>query len=206
MTEALTNFLISFISSTGYWGVFILMGIGTAAIPIPSEVVMVFAGAQAVLEPGTLNYWLIILAGTIGTMIGAYLTYWLGLYGGRPLVEKYGKYILISHNDLGRAERFFQKYGEITVLFGRLIPFFRAYVSFPAGIVKMPFGRFSAYSVIGSFVWAWFLTWLGIRLGSNWQLVQFYFRKFDILIIAILIILIGLYIYRHLKVYPAKLQ
>ncbi len=195
--SAIANWIMSVITSLGYGGVVLLMAIESMNIPLPSEVIMPFAGFQAAL--GTMNIWWAGLAGAIGCVLGSSLSYWIGMIGGRPLIEKYGKYILISHHDLNLAEKWFAKHGEVTVLVGRLLPVIRTFISFPAGITKMNFQRFIIYSFIGSFPWCVALAYLGLKLGENWESLRTYFHGFDWAILALLILGIVWYIWRHIR-------
>jgi len=192
-----SGLIIATISKLGYLGVVLLMAIESACIPLPSEVIMPFSGF--LVFQGRLGLWETALAGAIGCLLGSLLAYWAGLYGGRPLIERYGKYLLISHADLDRADRFFQRYGEVTVFFSRLLPVIRTYISFPAGIAKMNLGRFSLYTFLGSLPWSWGLTYLGLRLGERWSTVKEFFRKFDLLIGVIIVLAIFFYLQRHFR-------
>lgn len=194
---ALTNFITQTISAFGYFGVTILMAIESAAIPLPSEIIMPFAGSLIAL--GRFSLLGIALAGAVGSTIGSWITYWLGRYGGRPLILKYGKYVLISHHDLDLADRFFARYGNWSTLIGRVLPVVRTYISLPAGITRVNFGFFTLTSFAGSFVWSLFLGWLGQKLGEHWKILEFYFRRFDILIVAVVVAFIVFWVWRHLK-------
>lgn len=194
---AITNFVMHTIGTLGYFGVGALMGIESAAIPLPSEIIMPFAGSQ--IPAGRFSLLGIALAGAIGSTIGAWITYWIGRYGGRPLVEKYGKYILISRHDLNLADRFFTRYGLWSTFIGRLLPIVRTFISIPAGITKVSLGLFTLTSLTGSFLWSLLLGWLGQKMGENWKLLEHYFRKFDYLIAAAIILFIILWVRHHLK-------
>jgi membrane protein DedA with SNARE-associated domain len=185
------------ISALGYGGVVLLMAIESANIPLPSEIIMPFSGF--LVARGELNLWLVGLAGAVGCVLGSIISYWLGAYGGRPLIEKYGKYILISHHDLDLADRWFKKYGEITVFFARLLPIVRTFISFPAGISRMKFGRFIIYSFLGSLPWTLALAFLGQKLGDNWENLRRYFHGFDWVILGLIVILIVWWVLRHLR-------
>lgn len=185
------------INSLGYTGVALLMAIESANIPLPSEIIMPFAGF--LVAEGHLNLWLVGLAGGVGCVLGSVVSYWIGAWGGRPLIEKYGKYILISHHDLDLADRWFQKRGEMTVFVGRLLPVVRTFISFPAGISKMHFWRFVLYSFLGSVPWSLALAYLGQKLGENWESLRRYFHGFDWAILALIIIGIIWYVRRHIK-------
>ncbi len=193
----LTHFITQTIDQLGYAGVAILMAVESAAIPLPSEVIMPFAGF--LVEGGRFTLLGLALAGAIGSLIGSLATYALGYYGGRQLIVKYGRYVLITEHDLKLTENFFEKFGKLSVLVGRLLPIVRTFISIPAGIGKVPLGTFVGYCFIGSFIWSYFLAWLGMRLGENWHTLETYFRKFDILIGLLLFIFIIYWIYRHFK-------
>lgn len=195
--SALANWIMGVISAMGYWGVVLLMAIESANIPLPSEIIMPFSGF--LVAEGNMNLWLVGLAGAIGCVLGSILSYWLGAWGGRPLIEKYGKYILISHHDLDLADNWFKKYGEITVFVGRLLPVVRTFISFPAGISKMNFTKFIIYSFLGSLPWCIFLAWLGVKLGENWENLRSYFHGFDWVILGLIIIGLVWYVARHIK-------
>lgn len=194
---AVSSFIINTISVLGYGGIVFLMAIESACIPLPSEVIMPFSGF--LVFDGRFNLWLIALAGAIGCVIGSIIAYWVGMYGGRPLIEKYGKYILISHHDLDLADRWFKKHGDVAIFFSRLLPVVRTYISFPAGIARMKFWHFIAYTFVGSYIWSLGLGYVGLKLGENWENLKNYFRGADYIIAALIIIGIVWWIWRHLK-------
>jgi len=148
---------------------------------------------------GKFSLWQVIIWGTMGNLVGSVIAYFVGIYGGRPLIEKYGKYILISSHDLNQAEIWFKKYGNISVLFSRMLPVIRTFISFPAGVARMPFRKFCLYTLLGSLPWAVLLTYIGIITGENWKDIEVYFRKFDWLIVILAISLIGWWLYSKLK-------
>lgn len=193
----LSHFVTNTISALGYGGVVTLMGIESANIPLPSEVIMPFSGY--LVFTGRFTLWGIALAGGVGCLLGSWLSYWIGAVGGRPLIEKYGKYILISHHDLNLADKWFARWGDITVFVGRLLPVIRTFISFPAGISRVNFWKFSLYSLAGSIIWSYFLGWIGFKLGENWDSLKGYFHKFDYAIGIILLAGLAWYIWRHIK-------
>ena len=195
--SAISAFIVHAISSLGYFGIVLLMGIESACIPLPSEVIMPFSGY--LVYTGQFNLWWAGFFGALGCLLGSILAYTIGYYGGRPLIEKYGKYILISHHDLDKADHWFSKYGDATVFFSRLLPVVRTYISFPAGITKMNFGKFCLYSFLGSFPWTLGLAYVGLRLGEKWDSLKVYFHQFDFVIVIIIIAGIIWYVRRHLK-------
>jgi membrane protein DedA with SNARE-associated domain len=164
---AIAQFIIAVISASGYWGVALLMGIESACIPLPSEVIMPFAGY--LVHMGKLSLLGVATAGAIGCNLGSVVAYWIGAYGGRPLVEKFGRYVLLSQHDLDRVTHYFEKFGGITVFFGRLLPVVRTFIALPAGIAKMPQGRFHLYTFLGSWPWCYALAYVGMRLGDHWD-------------------------------------
>ena len=194
---AISGFIIATISTLGYGGIVLLMAIESACIPLPSEVIMPFSGF--LVYQGRFDIWLIALAGAIGCVIGSVVAYWVGMYGGRPLIEKYGKYILISHHDLDLADRWFKKHGDSVIFFSRLLPVVRTYISFPAGIARMRFWHFIVYTFVGSYIWSWGLGYVGLKLGENWENLKNYFRGADYIIVALIIFGLVWWIYRHLK-------
>ncbi|MFA5158302.1 MAG: DedA family protein [Patescibacteria group bacterium] len=195
--DALANFVTFVISHLGYPGVFLLMALESACIPIPSEFIMPFSGF--LVATGEMNFWTVVFIGSFGNLAGSWLAWWVGHKGGRPLVEKYGKYILLSHHDLDAADKYFQKYGQNTVLFTRLMPVIRTFISLPAGISKMDFKKFSLYTFIGVIPFTAALTYAGVKLKENWAGLQPYFHKFDLLIAVAVILFLVWYIFRHLK-------
>ncbi|MCL5410464.1 MAG: DedA family protein [Patescibacteria group bacterium] len=195
--STIASWIMNVISTLGYGGVILLMAIESANIPLPSEIIMPFSGF--LIAQGELNLWLVGLAGAIGCVLGSIFSYWLGAWGGRPLIEKYGKYIFISHHDLDLADKWFKKHGEVTVFVGRLLPVIRTFISFPAGIARMNFWRFVVYSFLGSLPWSLALAFLGQKLGENWESLRRYFHGFDWIILGLIVIGIVWWIRRHLK-------
>lgn len=187
--------IISLIETTGYFGVFILMTLESAAVLVPSEVTMPFAGFAS--STGFLNFWAAIAAGTAGNLTGSLILYFVGFYGGRPLAEKYGSFIGINKKELEWADKFFLNHGEKTVFFGRLLPVARTYISFPAGLARMSFNRFVFYTTAGSFLWSWFLVYIGWKLGENWQTVEIYFRQADIVIAGVIVATVVWFVWKH---------
>ena len=185
-----------------HWpGVVVLMAIESACIPLPSELIMPLAGWMLIKEQAlTATYTLLAgVYGALGCVIGSVIAYGIGMWGGRPFLEKYGKYILISSHDLNLADRWFDKSGDWVIFVSRLLPVVRTFISFPAGIARMHFVKFLIYSFLGSFIWCAGLAYGGYQLGNHWEQIRIVMRPFDPLIGAILIALIAFYIYRHLK-------
>ena len=198
LVGSVSNFVINLIGNLGYWGVFIGMTLESACIPIPSEIIMPFSGF--VVWQGTTNMTLIgiTIVGALGNLLGSIIAYSIGLKGGRPLLEKYGKYLLITHSKLELADKWFFRYGGEAVLIGRFLPIIRTFISLPAGITHMDLKKFITYTFIGSLPWSFALGFIGTKLGPNWGLIQGYFHIFDIIIeIGILGIIIYL-IYKYI--------
>jgi len=202
--EFLASIVIQVIGFIGYPGVFLLMTVESCGILMPSEVIMPFSGFQVAL--GKMNFWIIVLMGGFGNLAGSALAYWIGMKGGRPLAEKYGKYMLISKHDLDIADRWFTKYGELTAFFGRLIPIVRTFISFPAGIAKMNFPKFCIYTLIGSLIWSALLGGLGVKLGENWNLIREKLHNFDMAIAVIIVLGVAWYVWRHVKILRTERQ
>ncbi len=194
---ALTQFITSTISHLGYFGVACLMAIESAAIPLPSEVIMPFAGFLVV--SGRFGLFGLALAGAIGSTIGSFITYYLGYHGGIRLIKKYEHYVHVSEGELGITEKFFAKFGAISTFYGRILPVIRTFISIPAGIARVPLGSFLGYAFFGSFIWSYFLAWLGLRLGEHWHDLEIYFRKFDIVIVVLIIFGLIYWLRKHLK-------
>ncbi len=193
----LAGFVIAFISRWQYTGIAVLMGIESACIPLPSEIIMPFSGY--LVFQGTLNLWLVALAGAVGCVVGSWVAYVVGAWGGRPLIERYGKYLLISHSDLDMADRWFQRHGDITIFVGRLLPVIRTFIAFPAGVARMPLWRFTLYTFTGSFIWCLGLAWIGMKLGQHWDTLGVWFHRFDAVIVALFAVALVAYVWRHVR-------
>lgn len=194
---AIAGFVIAVISHLQYFGIALLMAIESACIPLPSEVIMPFSGY--LVYKGTLNLWLVAVAGAAGCVLGSWVAYAVGAWGGRPLVERYGKYILVSHHDLDLADRWFNRHGEITIFIGRLLPVVRTFIAFPAGVSRMPVWRFTLYTFLGSLIWCWVLAWIGEKLGEHWNTLGTYFHRFDTAIGAAFLLFAAWYVWRHAR-------
>lgn len=183
------------ISAMGYGGIVLLMGIESACIPLPSEIIMPFAGF--LVFKGEMNLWLAGLAGAVGCVVGSIPAYYLGMYGGRPVIEKWGRYVLMCPHDLDMADRWFAKHGDITVFIARLLPVIRTFIAFPAGVNRMNMRRFIIYTFAGSFPWCLGLAYAGQKLGENWRGLKVYFHQFDAVIGIVLVLGLAFWIYRH---------
>ena len=197
LIAVLATWIIGVISSMGYGGIVLLMAIESACIPLPSEIIMPFAGF--LVSKGTMTLWGIALAGAIGCVLGSIPAYYLGMFGGRPLVEKYGKYVLISHKDLDLADHLFVKHGEIIIFIARLLPVVRTFIAFPAGVARMNMPKFIAYTFVGSLIWCWILGYAGMKMGENWESLKVYFHEFHYVIAAAGVAFAIWYVRRHFK-------
>jgi len=192
----LNDLVTRLIGDYGYLAVFVLMVLESACVPIPSEVTMLFGGALASAsfagagEP--LNLVWVGLVGTLGNLIGSWLAYWAGAAGGRPLVERFGRYLLILPHEVDRAHAWFERRGELTVFVSRLLPVIRTFISLPAGVARMPFWRFTIYTVLGCLPWTFALAWLGYVLGENWTEVEAVLRPVA-WAIALLVVALGVW-------------
>jgi membrane protein DedA with SNARE-associated domain len=194
----LAGFIISGITALGYGGVALMMAIESACIPLPSEIIMPFSGY--LVSTGKFSLWGVSVAGAAGCVLGSVVAYWVGVFGGRSFIEKYGKYILITRHDLDLADRFFQKYGNAAVFISRLLPVIRTFISLPAGIAKMNFPQFVIYTFLGSLPFCYFLAYIGKKLGDNWNTLGAYFHKFDAVIGILIAIGIIWFVKRHLNI------
>src|SRR5881628_2043324 len=181
--EVLSAFIVATISTLGYAGIVLLMAIESACIPLPSEVIMPFSGY--LVYKGQFSLWLVAVAGAFGCVVGSLVAYWVGMYGGRPLIEKYGRYVLISKHDLDLADRWFSRYGELIVFASRLLPVIRTFIAFPAGVARMNMTRFIVYTFMGSLPWCLGLAYVGQKLGEQWDTnptLKTLFHRFDFVI------------------------
>jgi membrane protein DedA with SNARE-associated domain len=177
--DLIVSFVTGTVSAVGYLGVFVLMTLESACIPIPSEIIMPFSGF--LVTTGKLNIWGVTLAGALGNLVGAVITYAIGFYGGRPFILKYGKYFFVKEKEVHHAEKFFAKWGDWSVFLSRNLPVIRTFISLPAGVAEMPFIKFAVFSFLGSIPWCFALTYLGFVLGSNWMVIRQYGHYLDIL-------------------------
>jgi membrane protein DedA with SNARE-associated domain len=198
-------FLNTLYGAVGYLGVTIAMAIESAMVPLPSELILPYAGFlvsdQSQLEPltrGPWAFWGVVIAATIGNTFGSLVAYAIGAWGGRPFLERYGRYLLIRPHEIELAERFFDRYGAATAFFSRLLPIVRTFISFPAGVARMPIGRFIAYSTAGAFLWSILLVYAGTLLGKNWVDIRHALQPFDLLILIGFVALVALFIWWRL--------
>ncbi len=196
---AVLNFVDFLYSHLGYFGIVAAMAIESCCIPLPSEIVMPFAGYYVLQHPDQFSLIGVAIAGAIGCLIGSLIAYGIGAAGGRPLLLRYGKYILISRADSDRADRWFARYGAPVAFFSRLLPVIRTYISLPAGIAEMNLGQFAIFTFFGSLIWSFVLALVGYNLGDKIVQLATVFHDFDIVIVALLAVGVGYYIYRHLQ-------
>ena len=197
---ALAAWIIAIISSIGYLGIALLMAIESACIPLPSEIIMPFSGY--LVSTGRFDIFLVATAGAIGCNIGSSIAYAVGYYGGRPVVEKWGSYILVSRRDLELVDRFFARFGGITVFIARLLPVVRTFIALPAGIARMPQLKFQLYTFVGSWPWCFALAYIGEQLGARWDsdpALRDLFHRFDAVIVGAFLLLVVWYVVRHWK-------
>ncbi len=202
METAIGNLIQNWYLTTGYLGIVLAMALESCCIPLPSEIVMPLAGYFVFKYADRFSLPGVAIAGALGCVIGSAVAYWIGASGGRPLLLKYGKYILISRADSDRADRWFARYGAPVAFFSRLLPVIRTYISLPAGISRMNFGTFILFTLLGSLPWTFVLALVGMKLGDKLtQTTQLttVFRGLDVIIVLLLLLGVGLYIYRHVK-------
>ena len=171
--EALVSQMEHWVTTYGYAAIFLLMLAESACIPFPSEVTMLVGGWYA--ADGRLDFFLVGVAGVLGNLVGSWIAYAVGRVTGRDLLDRYGKYVLIRSHDIDKAEIWWEKYGEAATFFSRLLPVIRTFISLPAGIARMPFGKFTLYTFLGCIPWTFALTWAGVLVGDNWERVLDYF-------------------------------
>ncbi len=195
--EALARFTTAVIEAGSYWGIALLMAIESACVPLPSEIIMPFAGYLVSL--GKLDLYLAATAGAIGCNLGSVVAYEVGRRGGRPMAEKWGKYLLIGPGELDAADRFFNRWGAAAILIGRMLPIIRTFIAFPAGVARMKLVPFHVYTFLGSWPWCFLLAWIGMWLGDKWNSdprVKVVYHQFEI-VIALAIVAAGAFFLWH---------
>jgi len=203
MIEGLVDIFTNIISAGSYYGLTFLMILESMVLPVPSEAIMPFAGF--LWYSGEMSFWLIVVSSTIGSVIGSLLSYFIGLYGGRPLLIKYGKFILVKEHHLIKTEKFFNRYGDKTIFISRFVPIIRHLISIPAGASRMNLSKFILYTTLGAGLWNTFLACTGYYLGDNWTLIREYGKKLDIIFILIVLVL-TIYYFRKKKSKIKKFQ
>jgi len=206
LIEPIVTWTVRTIETLGYVGVFLTMAIESASIPLPSEIIMPFSGF--LVAQGKFNLYLVVLVGAAGNLFGSILMYFLGYYGQEAVVKKLVRgpgRILISEEELNFGESWFRRYGDITIFVSRILPVARTFISLPAGMSKLPFLKFCILTFTGSLIWSTFLTLIGVKLGENWNSLESVFRKFDILIVVVaIIVLAGYFYHKYRKFFYAK--
>src|SRR4029079_14679653 len=200
LIEFISGIIVATISMLGYSGIVLLMAIESACVPLPSEIIMPFSGY--LVSTGQMNLWMVGVAGAVGCVLGSLVAYWVGSKGGRPLIEKYGRYLLVSRHDLDLADRWFATHGEVIVFVSRLLPAIRTFIAFPAGVARMNLKRFVIYTFTGSLPWCLGLAYIGQKLGEKWNqddTLKTWFHRFDFVIGIIGVLLVGWWIWRHIK-------
>jgi len=203
--EIVIPFLNNLYGAVGYVGVMIAMAIESAMIPLPSELILPYAGFlvsdPTQLEPITgqpWNFWIVVVVATVGNTLGSLIAYAIGAYGGRPFLERYGKYLLIRPHEIDLADHFFARHGGATVFIARLLPIVRTFISFPAGVARMDLKRFIVYSTAGAFLWSMLLVYAGTVLGENWADIRHMLQPFDLAIAVGVVLAVVLFIWWRL--------
>ena len=184
ITQPLIDLATRVVDSIGAWGVFVLMTLESACIPVPSEATMLFAGKASAEPDASFTFIAAVTAGVAGNVVGSWITWWIGRIGRVDLLEKHGARIGIRKHHLETADRWFEQHGEATVFFARMLPIVRTFISLPAGVARMPFWRFTIYTVLGCIPWVLFLTWGGVKAGEHWEDVKHYLEYVDYLVAA----------------------
>ncbi|MBI2113362.1 MAG: DedA family protein [Candidatus Wildermuthbacteria bacterium] len=195
--------VISFIQATEYAGIAFLMALESASVPIPSEIIMPFAGY--LVFTGSLNFFWVVFWGTMGNVIGSLVSYAIGYWGGRAFLNRFGRYIFVKQRDIQMAERFFHTYGALAVFLGRLLPIVRTFISFPAGVARMNIWKFTIYTTLGCIPWSILLAYAGVAAGENWEFLKVYFHKFDWVIAFLLVVGAVWWVHRHFFVYSKEI-
>ena len=200
MSEKIIALMVSLIAAGGYGAVVLLMAIQSACVPIPSEVIMPLAGYA--LAHTQMQLVLLATVASLASNLGSIPAYWIGAKGGRPMVERYGSWMLLSRRDLDRVDHFFAHYGSITVLIGRMLPIVRTFIAFPAGVAKMNQARFHIYTFVGSWPWCYALAWVGMRLGASFNTdprFKAIFHRFHLAVEALIVLGIVWFVWSHWK-------
>jgi membrane protein DedA with SNARE-associated domain len=193
----LGQFVEYMISAFGYAGVFLAMAIESACIPLPSEIILPFTGYM--VFTGHFGFWQSTIAATLGNLFGGLVAYYVGVWGGRPFLQRYGRYFFINRRELAWTERLFEHYGEATVFVGRMLPIVRTFISLPAGIARMNPLKMATYTTIGAFFWCALLIFVGQKLGENWNSLKPYFHRADVVVGGVIVLAVIYVVWIHLK-------
>ncbi len=196
--STLVSFVVSVIDNAGYAGIFLLMTLEGSFLPVPSEIILPFSGF--LVSEGRFSLWIVALIGAVANIVGTMITYSLSRYVGLPFLYKYGRYVLVTRHDIDMAHRLFARFGAPIVFVSRLIPGIRGFVPIPAGVAEMSIPRFVTYVFVGSFLWSLFLTYVGVLIGENWEVVQEYIKPIEIILFILVIMGAAWWIYRHVKI------
>lgn len=197
LITSLGHFVEFVISSFGYSGVFFAMAIESACIPLPSEIILPFTGYM--VFAGHFSFWQATIAATLGNVFGGLVAYYIGVWGGRPFLQRYGRYFLINERELVWTERLFKEHGEMTVFLGRMLPIVRTFISLPAGIARMNPLKMVIYTACGAFLWCTLLIFMGRKLGENWDSLKPYFHRADVVIGGALVLVLLYLVWKHTK-------
>jgi membrane protein DedA with SNARE-associated domain len=197
MLDIVVTWVVKIIELMSYPGIAFLMALESMIFPLPSEAVLPFAGF--LISEGELNLWLVALAATVGSLIGSWVSYEIGYYGGKPFLKRWGKYFLLNETHLDWTEQWFLKYGDKTIFFSRLIPVVRHFISIPAGMTKMNRTKFFIYTFAGAFIWNLFLTWVGVLLGKEWSRITQYTKPFEIIVLIIIVGFIAWFVFKEIE-------
>lgn len=195
--EAASNWIINLINDLGYWGIYIAMTIESASIPLPSEAIMGYAGY--LVYKGEMNVWVAGLVGALGNITGSTIMYILGIKGGRPFVQKYGKYVHIHEERFNQVDKWFAKWGDELVFVSQLLPVVRTFISLPAGVLRVNFPKFIAYTFIGALIWCTALAYVSSKLGDKWEDLFAFFDKFQIAVIVVILLGVAYVVYKYWK-------
>lgn len=200
--ERLSGLFTSVIASTGYLGVFVLMTLESMVAPVPSELVMPFAGF--LVADGKLNLWLVIIASSLASITGSLISYAIAYFGEKELIHKFGRFVFLDKDELDWTQRWFEKRGSITILISRFIPVIRHLISIPAGLAKMDLKKFVLFTAVGATAWNSFLLWVGVQLRERWEAVHKYSSQLDVLVIVLIVVAVAYYAYRHIRRHGKK--
>src|SRR5579864_7848480 len=197
LISGVSAFIIATIAAFGYGGVVLMMAIESACIPLPSEIIMPFSGY--LVATGRFGLQMVAIAGAVGCLLGSYVAYFVGSWGGRPFLERYGRYVLIAPHELETADRFFARWGSHAVFWSRMLPVVRTFIAFPAGVARMRLIPFTVYTLLGSYLWCLALAYVGMKLGQHWKDLAPYFHRFDNVIAMLLVVAIAVFVYAKLR-------